>query len=476
MARGSNTSPIPAPSRKGAIDQNSRLRFAPSPTGSLHIGSARVALYNFLLARHFGAKMTLRIEDTDLERSTEENTKEIFNVMRMLGLDWDETPVIQTERADRHKELLDKLIREGKVYRSLATKDTVDAWHKSTGKTAFRGTDEGAGAYRLKLTDGVDVSFDDLVVGPTSFSTDNISDPVIARADGRVLYNFAVAVDDADAEITHVVRGADHISNTPTQILILRALGMPEPTFAHLPLIMGPDGKKLSKRHQAEDGSPLAVTAEQLVKEGYLPEAILSYVSRLGWGTDDDGVLSLAEMIDKFDIKRVNSNPARYDMVKMLDTNGQMMRALSDQAYAEKLSAFMNKPNDERMVKAAGAIKEKASTLVQAAAYLDYLYAEPTMDPKSWKKAMKPESKAVLLAAKDMLESIDWNATTIHDDLMTLTGKFDIGPGKVFQPIRVALTGSTVSAGIGETIALLEREVVLARIDAAIAKLESEAR
>jgi glutamyl-tRNA synthetase len=455
-----------------------RVRFAPSPTGSLHLGSARVALYNWLVARSLGGTMLLRIEDTDPERSTPENIEEIYRMLDWLGLSADEEPVLQTARAERHRELLDRLLAEGKVYRTEARKTEVDAWKANRDPgTGYRGTDEGVGAYRLALpTDGT-ISFTDLIRGETTFSFRTLDDPVIARADGSALYNFAVAIDDADMAITHVIRGEDHISNTPTQMLVLEALGYAIPTYAHLPLILGPDKKKLSKRHKTADGAPLAVTVEALKADGYLPEAILSYLSRLGWGTAEDGVLSVDQMVAQFRLEDVNSHGARYDLVKLRDTNGQFIRGALDypfERYLHHLSEFLRRPVDETLRAAALAVQEKAGTLAEATDLLSYLWAEPAylhaenpvFNEKAWKKFMQAPALQTLPSAHAFLSGCAWDVASIHDGLLAQAAEHGCGPGKYFQPIRIALTGGTVSAGIGETIWLLGREESLRRIEA----------
>src|SRR4051812_16224666 len=255
-----------------------RVRFAPSPTGALHIGGARTALYNWLLARGHGGELVLRIEDTDRERSTPENVEQIFDALRWLELDWDGDPVFQSQRADRHREVLEQLLASGHAYHSNATADDVREFKEREGaEKGFRGEPEDSGAVRLRVGDGDALRVDDLIRGETVFAREHMDDPVIARADGSALYNFAVAVDDLDAGITHVVRGEDHLSNTPKQLLVLEALGATQPLYAHLPLLHGPDGKKLSKRHGA-------ASVQELRDAGYLPEAVRNYLALLGWG------------------------------------------------------------------------------------------------------------------------------------------------------------------------------------------------
>src|ERR1700677_2813917 len=285
-----------------------RVRFAPSPTGALHIGGARTALFNWLLARHTGGTLVLRIEDTDRERSTPENIEQILDALRWLELDWDEGPILQTARSERHQQALRALLESGHAYRSNATAEDVKAFKQRHGaERGFRGEAEADGAVRLRVPDEGATVVHDVIRGDTRFEHVHLDDPVIARADGSVLYNFAVAIDDLDAGITHVVRGEDHLSNTPKQLLVLEALGAPPPRYAHLPLLHGPDGKKLSKRHGA-------ASVQELRDAGYLPEAVRNYLALLGWGTqDDETILSTEELVRRFDLSRVSRNPAQFD-------------------------------------------------------------------------------------------------------------------------------------------------------------------
>src|SRR3954469_1758850 len=273
-----------------------RLRFAPSPTGALHIGGARTALYNWLAARHEGADATflLRIEDTDRERSTPENVRQILDALEWLELDYDEGPIYQSERAPRHAEVIQQLLESGHAYRSNATAEDVKAYKTEHGAhRGFRGGEEGQGAVRLRIPDEGESVVRDVIRGDTVFRHEHLDDPVIARADGSPLYNFAVAIDDMDAGITHVVRGEDHLSNTPKQLLVLEALEAEKPVYAHLPLLHGPDGKKLSKRHGA-------TSVQELRERDYLPEAVRNYQALLGWGHQDDQILSTEELLEHF--------------------------------------------------------------------------------------------------------------------------------------------------------------------------------
>src|SRR2546423_11430360 len=311
-----------------------RVRFAPSPTGALHIGGARTALYNWLLAHGQGGTLVLRIEDTDRERSTPENVEQILDALRWLGLDWDEGPIYQSQRGDRHRKVLEQLLAAGHAYRSAATAEDVREYkHQHGAERGFRGTETDSGALRLRVPDSGDSVVHDVIRGEIRFPRVNIDDPVIARADGSALYNFAVAVDDLDAGITHVVRGEDHLSNTPKQLLVLEALGAPPPVYAHLPLLHGPDGKKLSKRHGA-------ASVQELRERGYLPEAVRNYLALLGWGHQDDQILSTDELVKHFRLEDVSRNPARFDEQKLRWMNGIYIRNLTPDELARRLEEF----------------------------------------------------------------------------------------------------------------------------------------
>src|SRR5918998_6584583 len=309
-----------------------RLRFAPSPTGALHIGGARTALYNWLLARGpQGGELVLRIEDTDRERSTPENVEQIFDALRWLELDWDGEPVFQSQRAERHAEVVERLLADGHAYRSTAGPDEVRAFKEANGNRGFRGTDEGTGAVRLRVPDEGTTTVVDVVRGETPFENALQDDLVIARADGRPVYHLAVVVDDHDAGITHVVRGADHYSNTPKHVLIQQAMGVGTPVYAPLPLLHGPDGKKLSKRHGA-------ASVQELRDRGYLPEAVRNYLALLGWGYDDDTTFFTTEELQRnFSLEKVSKSPAVFDEQKLRWMNGRYLRELSVDDLRQRL-------------------------------------------------------------------------------------------------------------------------------------------
>ncbi len=442
-----------------------RVRFAPSPTGALHIGGARTALFNWLLARHDGGELVLRIEDTDRERSTPENIEQILDALRWLELDWDEGPILQTARSERHQEALRALLDSGHAYRSRATAEDVKAFKELYGaERGFRGEVDSEGAVRLRVPNDGATVVHDVIRGDTRFEHVHLDDPVIARADGSVLYNFAVAIDDLDAGITHVVRGEDHLSNTPKQLLVLeaaRAAGfgpdVAPPIYAHLPLLHGPDGKKLSKRHGA-------ASVQELRDAGYLPEAIRNYLALLGWGAGDDAtVLSTEELVERFTLERVSRNPARFDEVKLRWLNGLYIRKLPVRELARRLEAFTGR---EGLEQAARISQEKIQTLADFLPLAGSLLDGPAEDPKARERWLDDDGRASLADAREALAAIErFDEASIEQALASVIEQRGVKPREVYQPLRVALTGGTVSPGIFESVALLGREETLRRID-----------
>ncbi len=448
---------------------NSRLRFAPSPTGALHIGGARTALYNWLAARHDGGELVLRIEDTDRERSTEENVAQILDAMRWLELDWDVGPVSQAERADRHAEALRRLLDSGHAYRDHATGKEVEAWKAEHGAgRGYRGTptEDPTAAIRLRVPGEGETVVHDLIRGPVAFPNASYDDFVIARADGSVLYNFAVAVDDAEMGITEVVRGDDHLSNTPKQLLVLEALGQEPPRYAHLPLLHGPDGKKLSKRHGA-------ASVQELRAAGYLPAAVRNYLALLGWGTDDDTTLmSTEELVRRFRVADVGKSAAIFDEKKLRWLNGRFMREMPLDEYTAAVARHLGREADERLRAACGIAQEKAQTLEEVWALIRFLFEPPVSDEKAWGKVMKEGTGPVLEAVAEALEPVEpFEPARIEAALAPLLDRFGLKPGKLYQPIRVAITGTSISPGIFESLAALGRERSLERIRAAAERL-----
>jgi glutamyl-tRNA synthetase len=448
---------------------NSRLRFAPSPTGALHIGGARTALYNWLAARHDGGELVLRVEDTDRERSTQANWDQIIDALEWLELDWDIGPVSQAGRADRHAEALRQLLDSGHAYRDHATAKEVEAWKAEHGAgRGYRGTPTGdlTAAIRLRVPDQGETVVEDLIRGRVAFPNASYDDFVIARADGSVLYNFAVAVDDAEMGIAEVVRGDDHLSNTPKQLLVLEALGFEPPRYAHLPLLHGPDGKKLSKRHGA-------ASVQELRDAGYLPAAVRNYLALLGWGTDDDTTLmSTDELVRRFRVEDVGKSAAIFDEKKLRWLNGRFMREMPLAEYAAAVARHLDREPDEQLRAACAIAQEKAQTLTEVWPLVRFLFEAPVDDEKAWDKVMKEGSGEILEAVVRALETVEpFEPEAIEAALAPLLERFDLKPGKLYQPIRVAITGTSISPGIFESLAVLGRERSLERIQAAAGRL-----
>ncbi|HTZ64599.1 MAG TPA: glutamate--tRNA ligase [Solirubrobacteraceae bacterium] len=481
-----------------------RVRFAPSPTGALHIGGARTALFNWLLARHGAGSLVLRIEDTDRERSTPANVAQILDALRWLELDWDEGPILQSERAERHREALDALLASGHAYRSHAGPEEVKQFKLRHGADrGFRGAERPAhpgeaapksaqGAVRLRVPDEGATVVHDAVRGDTRFEHVHLDDPVIARADGSPLYNFAVAIDDLDAAITHVVRGEDHLSNTPKQLLVIeaaRAIGLtddgPLPVYAHLPLLHGPDGKKLSKRHGA-------ASVQELRDSGYLPEAVRNYLALLGWGSgDDQTVLSTPELVERFTLERVSRNPARFDEAKLRWLNGVHLRELDVPELARRLRAYLETADPpaaqaidrhtdgsgpaspdpaERLRDAVAISREKIQTLADFWPLSGFLFHEPTLDPAARERWLDQKGRELLTQVRTALAQLDtFDEPAVAGALEALVARLAVKPREVYQPLRVAIAGGTISPGIFESVALLGREQTLSRIDRALA-------
>jgi glutamyl-tRNA synthetase len=413
-----------------------RVRFAPSPTGVLHIGGARTALYNWLLARGSGGTLVLRIEDTDRERSTPENVELILDGLRWLELDWDEGPYSQWERRERHGEAIKQLMAGGHAY-------------------------EDEGAIRLHVPDEGETVVHDVIRGDIAFPHSAIKDFVIRRSDGGPLYNLAVAVDDLDMGITHVVRGDDHISNTPRQVMILRAMGEEPPVYAHLPLLHGPDGKKLSKRHGA-------ASVQDLRASGYLPEAVRNYIALLGWGYDESTTFfTTDELIEHFDLATVSKNPAVFDEQKLRWMNGRYLRELDPEDLRRRLEDLSGRPVPPEAVAIS---QEKMQTLADFWPLAGFLVERGPFDEKAWDKVMRDSGPERLRAAREALERAGdpFDVERVEVALRGVVERLGVKPKDVFQPVRVAITGTTVSPGIFESVAALGREETLARIDEAL--------
>jgi glutamyl-tRNA synthetase len=457
-------------------DPRPRVRFAPSPTGALHIGGARTALYNWLYARGTGGTLVLRIEDTDRERSTPANVDQILDALRWLELDWDEGPLSQADRSQRHRERIAELVESGAAYPDTATGEEVKAWRAEHGDLGYRGEPrEGEGAaIRLRVPDEGETVVDDAIRGPVRFENRLTDDLVIARGDGTPLYNLAVAVDDLDMGITDVIRGDDHLSNTPKQLLVLRALRADPPRYAHLPLLHGPDGKKLSKRHGA-------ASVQDLRDGGYLPAAVRNYLALLGWGAEDDQtILSTDQLVEQFSIERVRRSSAIFDEPKLRWLNGRYMRSLAADAYVDAAAAELDREGHaeatadrDRLAAACAIAQEKAQTLTELWPLIRFAFAEPVDDPKAWEKVMeRPGVAQALAAALEVLRNAEpFDAPTLEAGLTEVVERLGVKARDLYQPLRVAITGTTVSPGIFESLAVLGRERTVERVEAASSRL-----
>jgi glutamyl-tRNA synthetase len=414
-----------------------RVRFAPSPTGVLHIGGARTALYNWLLARGSGGQFVLRIEDTDRERSTPENVEQILDALRWLGLDWDEGPISQWGRRDRHTEAVEQLLDSGHAY-------------------------EDEGAVRFRVPKEGEITFHDVVLGDITTPHAAIQDFVIRRSDGSPLYNLAVAVDDRDMGITHVVRGQDHVSNTPRQVMLLRALGEEPPVYAHIPLLHGTDGKKLSKRHGG-------ASVQEVRDGGYLPEAVRNYIALLGWGYDESTeFMTTDELIERFSLERVSKNPAVFDEQKLRWMDGRYLKELPLEDLHRRLEEFYGREIPTEIVAIA---REKMQTLADFWDLAGPLIDAPSeYDEKAWEQwGASPHLREV----RDALANAPtWDTSAIEALLRQIVDEQGVKAKEIFQPIRVALTGTTVSPGIFESVCALGREETLERLDKALRKAE----
>jgi glutamyl-tRNA synthetase len=439
-----------------------RVRFAPSPTGALHIGGARTALYNWLLARGQDGEMVLRIEDTDRERSTPENVEQIFDALRWLELDWDGEPVFQSQRAGRHAEVVEQLLANGHAYRSTAGPDEVRAFKEAHGNRGFRGEDEGTGAVRLRVPDEGATTVVDVIRGETQFENALQDDLVIARGDGTPVYHLAVVVDDHDAGITHVIRGADHYSNTPKHVLIQQAMGAETPVYAHLPLLHGPDGKKLSKRHGA-------ASVQELRDSGYLPEAVRNYLALLGWGYDEETTFfTTEELRQRFSLEKVSRSPAVFDAQKLRWMNGRYLRELARDDLTKRLEELTGRRG---LGDAVAITQEKISTLDEFWPLAHAFFEEPVGDAAARERFLASEEGAQALGvARAALAELPepWRPEAVEAVLRRAVERSGMKAKQVFQPLRVALTGTTISPGIFETVALIGRERALARIDRAL--------
>jgi glutamyl-tRNA synthetase len=464
-----------------------RTRIAPSPTGMLHLGTARTALFCWAYARHFGGTFILRIEDTDLERSTEEAVQVILDSMQWLGLDYDEGPVRQTHRLDRYARAIERLLADGKAYKCYASREEIEAlreaqmargekprydgrWRpeNAAGRTPPAGV---APVIRFRNPDDGEVGWNDLVKGPISISNRELDDLVIARGDGVPTYNFAVVVDDIDMAITHVLRGDDHVNNTPRQINIYRALlggsGTPLPQFGHLPMILGPDGQKLSKRHGA-------VSVLQYEADGFLPEALFNYLARLGWSHGDAEKFSRTELVEWFDLEHVNRAPAQYNLDKLLWLNGEYMKE-ADPARLATLTA----PRIEARggVLAAGPalepvvalLRDRARTLNELADAALLFYREPVSNAALLAEHLQGPGREAVRVFAERCSDIAWERAALGALIKQIVAELKLKMPQVAGPLRVAVTGQTQTPSIDAVLELVGREATRARIAAALA-------
>jgi len=457
-------------------------RFAPSPTGMLHVGGVRTALFCWLYARRTGGKFILRIEDTDRERSTAEAVRAIIEGMAWLGLDADEGPYYQTQRFERYAEVLEQMLRAGTAYRCYCTKEELDTLREEQlarrEKPRYTGICRERAAPRPGVepvvrfrnpVDGV-VVVQDLVHGDVTFQNAELDDLIIARSDGTPTYNFSVVVDDMDMGITHVIRGDDHLNNTPRQMNMLHALGATIPLYAHVPMILGADGTKLSKRHGA-------VSVLQYEEEGYLPDALLNYLVRLGWSHGDQEVFTREEMIREFDIHDVNKAASAFNPEKLLWLNQQHMVRATPASLVPHLRAQLRRlgcdSTDQALLEGVVvAQRERAKTLKEMAHNSRFFFSDTIeIDPGAAAKHLGGDALRMLAIVREQLAALpQWNAASIHSVLIELAAQLQTGLGKIAQPLRVAVTGTAVSPPIDATLELLGRERALVRIEAVLAR------
>jgi glutamyl-tRNA synthetase len=456
-------------------------RFAPSPTGYLHVGGARTALYSWLYAKKNGGDFILRIEDTDLERSTQASVDAIMDGMNWLNLEWNKGPYFQTQRFDRYKEVIDQLIASGDAYRCFSTAEEVEAMReeakakgeieKYNGLWRNRTDHPSDKPYVIRFKNPLEgnVVIKDIVKGDITISNEQLDDLIIARTDGTPTYNLTVVVDDWDMKVSHVVRGDDHISNTPKQINILIALGATLPEYAHIPMILGDDGKRLSKRHGA-------VSVMQYRDDGYLPEALLNYLVRLGWSHGDQEIFSREEMIELFDLTGCNRAPSAFNTDKLIWVNQHYMKTLAPSYVAEHLAWHMadqgiSTDNGPALADIVEVQADRVKTLKEMASISAYFYQDfSEFDANAAKKHLRPVAQQPLEVVKAKLTLLEqWEAQAIHDVINATAEELSVGMGKVGMPLRVAATGAGNSPALDLTLALLPKEKVLARIDLALA-------
>jgi glutamyl-tRNA synthetase len=460
-----------------------RTRFAPSPTGYLHIGGARTALFSWAYARKHGGKFILRIEDTDQERSTRESEQAILDGLAWLGIDWDEGPFFQMQRLERYKQVVEQLLAEGKAYHCYASKEELETmreaqrargekprydgrWRPEAGKDLPTPPPGVAPIVRFKTPQDGDIVFDDQIKGRISVANRELDDLVIMRADGIPTYNFGVVVDDWDMGITHVIRGDDHVNNTPRQINILRALGAPIPTYAHVPMILGHDGERLSKRHGA-------VSVLQYQDDGYLPEALLNYLARLGWGHGDAEVFSIKEFVDWFEVADVSHSAARFNQEKLAWLNQQYLKDVDHRRLADLARPFLTRqgidpargPSLETLV---GLLKERVSTVEELGDALHIFYRHNLPDVAELRAKAGPEGAALFSGLRTGLAEVSWDAAALNDLMKATARDRGVKMGQIGIPLRLMLFGTAQTPSIDATLAALGRDETLRRLDSAL--------
>lgn len=462
-----------------------RTRFAPSPTGYLHIGGARTALFSWLYARHSQGKFVLRIEDTDQQRSTEESTRAILDAMDWLGLNWDEGPFFQAERVDIHRAMVRKLVEEDKAYYCTCTPQELEEKRKRAlaegRKPKYDGTcrekklpSSADAVVRFRCPETGTTIVDDLIKGKITFNNEELDDLIIQRSDGYPTYNFAVVVDDAQMEISHVIRGDDHVNNTPRQILLYKALGYEIPQFGHVPMILGADKTRLSKRHGA--------TSVMAYKDlGYLPEALVNYLVRLGWSHGDQEIFSIDELIALFDLGSIGKSAAVFNPEKLLWLNQHYIKTYPEEKLLEALNPFWNQlglevPDPDFGRHIIGDLRSRAKTLPEMAESSAFYFSdEPAFDAEAAKKFLTPEIAGHLEAITDTLAALqDYSKEGIEVFLRNLAEARAIKLKTIAQPLRIALTGKTVSPGLDDIMLTLGKERVLSRIQRAVAYIRNQ--
>ena len=458
-----------------------KTRFAPSPTGYLHVGGARTALYSWLYSRHNKGEFVLRIEDTDLERSTQPAIDAIMDGMNWLNLNWDEGPYYQTKRFDRYNQVIDQMLSAGTAYRCYCSKERLEQLREDQmakgekprydgccrGGNHNHSADEPHVVRFLNPQEG-SVIFDDKIRGPIEFSNQELDDLIIRRTDGSPTYNFCVVIDDWDMEITHVIRGEDHINNTPRQINILKALGAPVPEYAHVSMILGDDGKKLSKRYNA-------VSVMQYRDDGYLPEALLNYLVRLGWSHGDQEIFTIDEMIEHFTLEAISKSASAFNTDKLLWLNHHYINTLPAEKVAVHLDWHIKQQNIDTsngpsLVELIKLLGERCKTLKEMAESCHYFYVDfDTFEETAAKKHLRPVARQPLEVVRDKLSAItEWTAENVHQAIQDTANELEVGMGKVGMPLRVAVTGTGQSPGLDVTVHAIGKTRSVARINKAL--------